>query len=157
MTVHWSLWLGLRVAGLATGISVAMGLWLANILTKRNLPVEATALPVLLRFLSHASILLYWLGSVSHLWPFTLAGLVVAGVASEGPPFLSAAHSALGSLDPAYCQAARSLGASEWRIFWRIQLPLAIRPILFGVYSVFLGVCVELLFVWWLGERLFHD
>jgi molybdate transport system permease protein len=157
MTVHWSPWLGLRVAGLATGISVAIGLWLANILTKRKLPVEATALPALVKALAPAAIVLYWLGSASHLWPFTVVGLVVAGVASDGPPFLSAAHSALGALDPGYGQAARSLGASEWRVFWRIQLPLAFRPILFGVYSAFLGVCVELLFVWWLMERLFHD
>ena len=32
-------------------------------------------------------------------------------------------------MDQAYERAARSLGASEWRLFWRVSIPLARRPI----------------------------
>ena len=34
------------------------------------------------------------------------------------------------ALDPRYARAARSLGASRWRVFWRIKLPLLLKPVL---------------------------
>jgi molybdate transport system permease protein len=40
-------------------------------------------------------------------------------------------------VDRDYERAARTLGASEWRVFWQVTLPLARRTILAGVVLAF--------------------
>jgi molybdate transport system permease protein len=156
--MHWSLWLVLRVAGLATGISVAIGLWLAFLLTDRKLPFGGGWLPALFKALLSNALVLYWVGTNgpggAGYWPLTQTCLVFAGVISAGPFFLSAARSAFAGLDPGYGKAARSLGASEWQVFSRIHLPLAFRPILGNAASVFLGVMAQLAMVWWFTGRI---
>lgn len=42
---------------------------------------------------------------------------------------IKSSRAALESVDSTYEWAARNLGAPEWRVFWRITLPLARRPI----------------------------
>jgi len=57
--------------------------------------------------------------------------------------YLNAA-SALANIDPAMSEAARNLGASRWRVLWRITLPL-MRPGLFaGATIVFIWSFCEL-------------
>lgn len=57
-------------------------------------------------------------------------GLLVAAYALLAYPFVAkAVGSGLDSLPPHVIQAARSLGATPWRIFWRVSLPL-LRPAL---------------------------
>jgi thiamine transport system permease protein len=57
-------------------------------------------------------------------------GLLVAAYALLAYPFVAkAVGSGLDSLPPHVIQAARSLGASPWRVFWRVSLPL-LRPAL---------------------------
>jgi thiamine transport system permease protein len=57
-------------------------------------------------------------------------GLLVAAYALLAYPFVAkAVGSGLDSLPPNVIQAARSLGASPWRVFWRVSLPL-LRPAL---------------------------
>jgi molybdate transport system permease protein len=158
--MNWSLGLVLRLAGLATGISVAIGLWLAFILTDRKPPFQGVSFPAQLKALLSAPVVFYyWLGASgpkgAGFWPLTEAGLVVAGVISAGPLFLGAVRSAFAALDPGYGRAARALGASEWRVFSRIHLPLAFRPILIGAASAFLGLLAELAIVWWCTGRMF--
>jgi ABC-type sulfate transport system permease component len=53
-----------------------------------------------------------------------------------------------------YVNAARSLGASEWRIFWRVMLPLSFRPILTASAIVFARVFTEFAATLWLAARL---
>jgi putative thiamine transport system permease protein len=36
------------------------------------------------------------------------------------------------ALDPRYARAALCLGASPWRVFWRVKIPLLLRPALFA-------------------------
>jgi molybdate transport system permease protein len=157
--MHWSLWLVLRVAGLATGISVAIGSWLAFLLTSRKLPFDGGWLPMLFKTLLSNALILYWVGTngpggAGH-WPLTQTCLVFAGVISVGPFFLSAARSAFAGLDPDYLRAARSLGASEWRVFSRIHLRLAFQPILANAAGEFLGVAAQLAIFWWGTGRIF--
>jgi molybdate transport system permease protein len=156
--MHWSFWLVLRLAGLATGIAVAIGLWLAFVWTSRR-PSGGASWPAYCKALLSAPILFYWLGAGGAgghgLWPLTQTGLVVAAVISAESLFLGAARSAFAGLDPGYGNAARGLGASEWRVFSRIHLPLAFRPILAGAASVFLGLLGELACIWWFTGRLF--
>jgi ABC-type Fe3+ transport system permease subunit len=115
-------------------------------------------LPLQFKVVLSNAVLFYWLGtngpSGAGLWPLTQAGLVAAGVISVEPLVLSAVRSAFAGLDPGYGRAARSLGASEWRVFSRIHLPLALRPILGNAASMFLGVIAQLAIVWWGTGRI---
>ena len=153
---RYLLWLALRVAGLSTGISVLVGLWLAWTLANREfagkralgaLSTAALALP--------SPLLCYYLqGVYARIWPLTEINLVAAGVLSAMPLLIRAARTAFASLDPNLARAARSLGASGWRVFLRIELPLALRPILAATALAFARVLAEFAAAFWIaGQR----
>jgi len=54
---------------------------------------------------------------------------VIAAALHAIPLLVKSSRAALENVDEAYERAARSLGASEWRLFWRVSFPLARRPI----------------------------
>jgi molybdate transport system permease protein len=148
-------WLALRVAGFSTGISVVAGLWLAWTLANREfagkralgaLATAALALP--------APVLCYYLLCVlARFRPWTETGLVAAGVFSAMPLLIRAFRTALATLDPNLGKAARSLGASGWRVFLRIELPLELRPILAAIALAFARVLAELAAAFWIADR----
>lgn len=61
---------------------------------------------------------------------FSWQAAVVAAMFQSVPLLAIWGRAALESVKGSYQRAARSLGASEWRVFWRISLPLAWRSIL---------------------------
>lgn len=69
--------------------------------------------------------------------PFTWSATVIAGVVSGFPLMYLAARAAFEQLDPRLAEAARTLGASELRVFWRISLPLARAGLLAGALLAF--------------------
>jgi len=146
MQIDWfPLWLSLRVAGIATALSVALGLWLAYLLANRNfrgreLLDSAVALPLVLPPTVLGYYLLVLLGRESPLgklyeWVFgaplvfSWKAAVVAAMFHATPLLVISARAALESVDHTYERAARNLGASERRVFWRVSLPLARRSI----------------------------
>jgi molybdate transport system permease protein len=146
MQIDWfPLWLSLRVAALATLFSLALGLWLAYYLANRDFRgkelVDAIAtLPLVLPPTVLGYYLLVVLGRESFLGRgyeavfgrplvFTWQAAVVAATVHAFPLLVKTARAALESVDRAYEKAARNLGASEWRVFWRVTLPLARRSI----------------------------
>jgi molybdate transport system permease protein len=145
----------LRVAGLSTGISVVVGLWLAWTLANREfagkrvlgaLATAALALP--------APVLCYYLLCVlGRVWPLTGIGLVAAGVFSAMPLLIWASRTAFASLDPNLGKAARSLGASGWRVFLRIDLPIELWPILAATALAFARVLAELAAAHWIADQ----
>jgi molybdate transport system permease protein len=146
MPIDWfPLWLSLEVALAATAISLAIGIWLAWLLANRQfigkdiLDALAT-LPLALPPTVLGYYLLVIIGRNS--WPgraweavtgsplvFTWRAAVIASTLHAIPLLLKSARAALENVDRSYERAARSLGASEWRLFWRVSLPLAGRPI----------------------------
>jgi molybdate transport system permease protein len=58
---------------------------------------------------------------------FTWQAAVVAAFLHSAPIYIKAARAILENVDYRYEWAAHSLGASEWRTFWRVTLPLAWR------------------------------
>ena len=116
----------LRVAAISTAVSVVIGLWLAWLLVNRRFPgrrelgwvaTAALALP--------APVICYWLLVQGR---GTALGMAGAAVLSAAPLLVRAGRTALTSVDPVYGNTARSLGASDWRIFWRIEFPQVWRP-----------------------------
>ncbi|MBZ5723893.1 MAG: ABC transporter permease subunit [Acidobacteriia bacterium] len=150
---RYPLSLGLEIASLATVIAAVAGVWLSRALLrefpgKRTLDALATAAIAL-----PAPLLCYYLLAVrGRVWPLTRAGLVAAGVLSAAPLLVRSARVAFASLQPAYGNAARSLGASEWRVFARIELPLAIRALLAAIALVFARLVAELAAAFWLAD-----
>jgi molybdate transport system permease protein len=53
----------------------------------------------------------------------------VASTLHAIPLLVKSARAALETVDRSYEKAARNLGASEWRVFWRVTLPLSRRSI----------------------------
>jgi molybdate transport system permease protein len=147
MRIDWfPLWLSLRVACLATLFSLVVGLWLAYLLANRKFRGKevlnaAVSLPLVLPPTVLGYYLLVLLGRESPLgrlyeWlfgsplVFTWQAAVVAAMVHSIPLLVISARAALESLDRSYERAARNLGASDWRVFWRVSLPLARRSIL---------------------------
>lgn len=146
MSIDWfPLRLSLRVASLSTLFSLALGLWLAWILANRKfrgreLLDAAVTLPLVLPPTVLGYYLLVLLGRRSGLGQayeavfgqplvFTWQAAVVASMLHALPLLVKYARASFESVDRSYEKAARNLGASEWRVFWRITLPLARRSI----------------------------
>ena len=160
MPIDWfPLWLSLRVACFATLLSLALGLWIAWLLANRRFrgkeAVDAiVTLPLVLPPTVLGYYLLVVLGRMSPLGKvyeavfgaplvFTWQAAVVASTVHALPLLVKTARAALESVDRSYEKAARSLGASEWRVFWRVSLPLARRAV---------GAAVVLAFARSLGD-----
>lgn len=68
---------------------------------------------------------------------FTWKAAVIAAVVVSLPLMYRTARGAFEQLDPNILAAARTLGVSEWRIFWRVLLPNAQAGILAGLVLSF--------------------
>jgi len=147
MTIDWfPLWLSLRVATLSTALALAGGLWIAYLLANRefrgkNVLDAAVTLPLVLPPTVLGYYLLVLIGRASpigKLWEavfgsplvFTWKAAALAALLHALPLLVKSARAALESVDRSYERAARSLGASEWKLFWRVTLPIARRSIL---------------------------
>ena len=144
MTWH-PLWLSLEVAVIATAISLALGLWFAWLLvnresTGREVLDALTTLPLALPPTVLGYYLLVVLGRnswIGRAWEsatgqplvFTVKAAIIAAALHALPLVVKSSRAALESVDRACERAARSLGATERRVFWKVSLPMARRPV----------------------------
>src|SRR5580658_6706498 len=84
-----------------------------------------------------------WLAAHGLTVPDSLLGVGVAEFFVSGSLVAIAATAAFGTLDPIYADAARTLGASEWRIFRRVALPAAAGGIGAGIAFTWLRAIGE--------------
>ena len=146
MQLDWfPLWLSLRVALAATLLATLAGLAVAYLLANREfrgkeLLDSLVTLPLVLPPTVLGYYLLIVLGresGIGRLYEsvtggplvFTWQAAVVAAFVHSAPLLVKSSRAALESVDSTYEWAARNLGATEWRVFWRVTLPLARRPI----------------------------
>jgi molybdate transport system permease protein len=132
------LWLSLRYAGLATLFSIPPGVLLAYILARREFPgrdlLDAAAnLPLALP----PAVLVYYLLTALGRWPiaFNWNMAVVLSTIYALPLLMRMSRAGFAAVDHSFENAARSLGASEWRVFWRITAPLAWRGLLAAILA----------------------
>lgn len=78
-------------------------------------------------------VLLRWGTTLVFSWPAT----VIAAAVISFPLMYLTALAAIEQVDPHYLQAARTLGASEWRVFREVTLPLAWPGVLAGAILSF--------------------
>ena len=65
------------------------------------------------------------LHSLGIVLPLTTAAVVLAQTFVASPFYVGMAYAAFGAVDETLYDAARTLGASPLRVFWRVALPLA--------------------------------
>ena len=145
--------LSLKVAGWATALAGVSGLAAAYALARCRFPGRELLDAILtLPMVMPPTVLGYYLlvligrrGMIGE-WldrelgislVFTWQGAVIAAAVVAFPLVYKAARAAFESVDVQYEQAARVLGRSEWAVFARVSLPLAMRGILAGAMLAF--------------------
>ena len=143
-SIDWfPLWLSLRVAAIATLVVLTLGTALAYLLSHKTFRFkEVLDSLITLPLVLPPTVLGYYLlvllsrnSGVGHIYEsvfgqplvFTWQAAVVAAVLHSAPIYIKSARTVLESVDYRFEWVAHSLGASEWRTFTRITLPLAWR------------------------------
>lgn len=144
--------ISLRVAGMATAISFVAATLTAWLLARKKGPLPALldalcTLPMVLppTVLGYYLILLVgrrgllgqWLADMGINLVFSWQGAVVAATVVVFPLIYKSARASLEQVDRHLEDAARTLGASEWRIFIGVSLPLAWKGIFAGIMLAF--------------------
>jgi molybdate transport system permease protein len=151
--VIFPLRLSLQVAVVATLLLAACTLPLAYVFARRRFPGRALldilfSLPLVLPPSVLGYYLVVALGQKGFLGSYLFAltgwtpmfnwwGAVAASMVVAFPLLFKTAVAALAGVDPAFEQAAHTLGASPWRTFWRVTLPLAWRGVMAGIVLAF--------------------
>lgn len=148
--IDWSpLWISLHTAAATITIVFFIGViiaWRVERLQSQSLKIFADAvitLPMVLPPTVAGFFLLYFFGNNRFLGQliYQLTGIkiafswlatVLAAAAISLPLMYRSARGALSQVDKGMLEAARSLGMTEWRIFWRIHLPNALPGIIAG-------------------------
>ena len=144
--------LTLKVSGVATLLAGAAGVLMAWAMAGNRIPgsrwIDAIcALPLVLppTVIGYCLILLIgrrgflgqWLAEYGINLIFSWQGAVVAATVVIFPLSYRSAKAALESVDHSLEDAARTLGASEWRVFTKVSFPLAWRGIFAGISLAF--------------------
>lgn len=148
--IDWSpLWISLHTAAATITIVFFIGViiaWWVERLQSQSLKIFADAvitLPMVLPPTVAGFFLLYFFGNNRFLGQliYQLTGIkiafswlatVLAAAVISLPLMYRSARGALSQVDKGMLEAARSLGITEWRIFWRIHLPNALPGIIAG-------------------------
>jgi molybdate transport system permease protein len=129
--------LGLLAARAMYGLQGSLRAWIDGILTlPLVLPPTVIGFFLLLLFGRRSPVghLLEQIGAtVVFSWPAT----VIAATVVAFPLMYRTSLGALEQVNPTLLQAARTLGASEWRVFRRVLLPLAAPGVLAGTVLAF--------------------
>jgi len=139
---------------LATLLGVPTGYWLARIGARlRAVLVFFLALPLAFPPVASGIVLIYVLGARAPIGGWlsahglgvadTMLGVIAAEFFVSGAFVTIAATAAFSTIDSMYEEAARTLGASEWRIFLRVALPAAASNIAAGVAFAWLRAIGE--------------
>ena len=145
--------LSLRVSVVATLASLPVAIWVAWLLARREFPGKALVsalvhLPLVLPPVVTGYLLLVAFGRNGPLGQFlentlgiTLAfrwtGAALAAAIMGFPVKLRAIRLAIEAVDPRLEEAAATLGAPRWAMFWRVTLPLALPGLLAGTVMGF--------------------
>lgn len=148
-----SLWLTIRLAAVVTVlllvISVALGYWFSVsswrgmmlVETLVNMPIvlppTVIGFYLLALFAPDEPLGRLWLSITGTTLSFTFWGLVVGSILYSLPYAVQPVTAAFRSVERSHVDAAISMGATPWRAFWRITIPLSRRGLLTGAILAF--------------------
>ena len=146
------LWLSLQVSVVATAITLVLGVPVAWAFGRRRFPGrDLLAALVITPLVLPPTVLGYYLlvlvgtrGPIGRVLEavgielaFTWRGAVLAACVASIPLLIRAAQAGFEAVDPRLEAAARTLGRSEWSVFWSVTLPLAWRAVMAGAVLAF--------------------
>lgn len=146
------IWLSLQVSLMATALTLLVGVPVAWLLARRRFPgrdlLEAlVVLPLILPPTVLGYYLLLVIGSQGPVGralavagfelAFTWRAAVLAAAVGSIALLIKSAQAGFETVDARLEQAARTLGSSEWNVFWSVTLPLAWRSVLAGTVLAF--------------------
>ncbi|NIS82828.1 MAG: molybdate ABC transporter permease subunit [Anaerolineales bacterium] len=144
--------LSLRIAGLSAVIALIIGVFVATVITRWRNPLTtffdaAVNLPLVLppTVLGYYLLVTFgarspigeWLDQIGLPLVFTWRGAVVAASFVAIPLVVQSTKAAIETVDPNLSDVARTLGRSEWAIFFTVTLPLARHGVLAGAMLAF--------------------
>lgn len=152
--VDWfPVWLSLRVAAVSVAATFLTGTACALLMVRRRFPGQAVlealfTMPLVLPPVVTGFLLLLLIGKhgpVGQLWLqlfhrpliFTPYAAMLAGMVVAFPLMYQSAKAAFLGVDTHLEDAARTLGAGEWRVFFTITMPLAWPGLLAGLVLSF--------------------
>ena len=146
--VRGSILLTFYASFIATAIAFVCGVPLAYLLARMDFPgkrlVEgiidvpivvphsAAGIALLMAFGRHAPLGKAF-GLLGIRFVSSLPGIVIAMLFVSLPFLVDSAREGFEAVNPRLEKVARTLGASPWRVFWRVSFPLAWRSILSGM------------------------
>jgi molybdate transport system permease protein len=134
------LWISLRTVAVATAITFVVGVAAARWMSRYSgrmgslidglfllpmvLPPTVVGLGLLLMFGKHGPLGAF-LGEFNTTVIFSWQATVISATVMAFPIMYMTARGAFEQVDSSIEDAARTLGASEWRVFWTVTMPLA--------------------------------
>ncbi len=149
MSIDWeAFWLTLRLAAVVSGILLVLGLplahWIAFSRWRWRFLIEAAvALPivlpptvlgfyVLVALGSRSPLGRWWQSLTGHTLAFTFSGLVIGSILYSLPFAVQPFAASFSSVDRKLMAASATLGASPFRTFSRVVLPLSVPGLITG-------------------------
>lgn len=146
-------WLTIRLAAIVTALLFVVGLpfayWIAFSRWRWKFLVEAVvALPivlpptvlgfyVLIALGDRSPLGRWWQSMTGHTLAFTFEGLVIGSVLYSLPFSVQPFAASFSSVDPRLLNASSVLGASKFRTFWRVTVPLSATGLITGIALTF--------------------
>ena len=152
--INWSpLWISLKTGFVATVIAFFLGIFCARKIMKLK-PVSRAILdgiftmPLVLPPTVAGFFLLYIFGMRRPIGKFFIeyfavkiafswGATVLAAVVISFPLMYRSARGAFEQVNPDVLSAGRTLGMSEWNIFWKVQMPIAWPGVISGAVLAF--------------------
>lgn len=150
--VHDAVLITIKVASISTAVAFLFSVALAYALSRRPFPGRRVVdslctLPIvlpptvlgymLLLVIGRKGVLGAWLAQMGINLIFSWQGAVLAATVVIFPLIYKSARAAFDGVDHNLENAARSLGAGEFKVFFRVSLPLARNGILAGTLLAF--------------------
>lgn len=147
------LFLSIKIAGIATAIVLVLGIFLARVVARNQFPGKRILesllmLPLVLppTVVGFGLLFLFGkngpIGNLLLSWfdfqiVFTWIGAVIAAVVVSFPLMYQSAAASFRNYDPNLENAALTMGASKWKVFWTISFPLARPGLIAGLVLTF--------------------
>lgn len=144
--------LSLRVAMVATLLSLPFAIWVAHVLARRDFPGKQLLnaivhLPLILPPVVTGYLLLLTFGAqgavggfladIGIVLAFRWTGAVLAAAVMAFPLMVRAIRLGIEAVDPKLEQAATTLGASPFKVFMTVTLPMCLPAIIAGTVLAF--------------------